>query len=271
MTDPLSLVALGAAIGGASGKFVEKAWDSGERWITNYFSDHRPKAIAQAQANSFEFIQELATRVKALEETGCVSKDQIDAAQEQPDFSIALQKAILTAAQTSDSQKHQLLAIILSERLQSNTDSLRALASKMAIDVIAFMTPNQLKLLAISADLLCVNPSSPLSREQFTQWFDTRFSIYQELTFTNLDLLHLESISCLKQTAFLSRDLSAILSQKANGNLDQALLVSKLGKHIQVLWGQGLQAVDLTSVGQLIGVSTSDLLSGGATSFSGWN
>jgi len=271
MTDPLSLVALGAAVGGATGKFVEKAWDSGERWITNYFLDHRPKAIAQAQANSFDFVQELATRVKLLEEKGSVSKEQIETAQEQPDFSVALQKAMLTAAQTSDSQKHQLLAVILSERLQSKTDSLRALASKMALDVIGYMTPNQLKLLALAADLFCVNPSSPLSREQFIQWFDTRFSVYQELTFTNLDLLHIESISCLKQIAFLSRDLSAILSQKANGNFDQALLASQIGKHIQVLWGQGLQAVDLTSVGQLIGVSTSDLLSGGTTSFSGWD
>ena len=122
MSDPLSLVAPGAAVGGATGKFVKKAWDSGERWITNYFSDHRPNAIAQAQANSLEFVQELATRVKRLKEKGSVSKEQLEAAQEQPDFSVALQKAMLTAAQTSDSQKHQLLAVILSERLQSSTD-----------------------------------------------------------------------------------------------------------------------------------------------------
>lgn len=33
MTDPLSLIAVGAAVGGAAGKFVEKAWDSGEKWL----------------------------------------------------------------------------------------------------------------------------------------------------------------------------------------------------------------------------------------------
>ena len=52
MADPLSLVALGAAVGGAAGKFVEKAWDSGEKWITSYFADHRPKAIAQPSGAS---------------------------------------------------------------------------------------------------------------------------------------------------------------------------------------------------------------------------
>ena len=62
MADPLSLVALGAAVGGAAGKFVEKAWNSGEKWITSYFADHRPKAIAQAQANSAEFLTVQSSR-----------------------------------------------------------------------------------------------------------------------------------------------------------------------------------------------------------------
>lgn len=158
MTDPLSMVAIGAAIGGATGKFVEKAWDSGEKWITTYFSDHRPKAIAQAQENSLEFVQELARRVRLLEEKGSVSREQIEAAQEQPDFSIALQTAMLTAAQTSDHQKHQLLARVLSERLDSKADSLRALASKIALDSIGYTTPSQLRLLAFVADLFYVSP-----------------------------------------------------------------------------------------------------------------
>ncbi len=29
--EPLSIIAIGAAVGGAAGKFVEKAWDSGEK------------------------------------------------------------------------------------------------------------------------------------------------------------------------------------------------------------------------------------------------
>ena len=74
MSDPLSLVAFGAAVGGAAGKFVEKAWDSGEKWITAYLSDHRPKAIAQAHENSADFLNELALRIKALEDRGTISR-----------------------------------------------------------------------------------------------------------------------------------------------------------------------------------------------------
>lgn len=48
------------------------------------------------------------------------------------------------------------------------------------------------------------------------------------------------------------------------------MLESPLGQHIKNLWQQGLQAVDLSSVGQLIGVYVSDSLTGGNTSFTGW-
>ena len=48
MVDPVS-IAIGAAIGGASGKFVEKAWTRGEKWISSYFKDNAPKAEKTAQ------------------------------------------------------------------------------------------------------------------------------------------------------------------------------------------------------------------------------
>lgn len=271
MADPLSLVALGAAVGGAAGKFVEKAWDSGEKWITSYFADHRPKAIAQAQANSAEFLGDLAQRIKTLEDRGEVSKQDIDTAQEHPDFSVALQKALLTAAQTDDKQKHQLLARTLAERLGAKPEGLRAMASKMALDAIGYMTPAQMKLLGLVADLLYVNPSTPLPAPAYRQWFEVRFSPYVAVSFSNLDLLHLESISCLKHTPIISRDLVAILSGKNPNGFDAAMLESPVGQHIRALWMQGLQAVDLSSVGQLIGVYVSDLLTGGSTSFTGWD
>jgi len=74
MSDPLSLVALGAAIGGAAGKFTEKAWDSGQRWLKTYFANHGKKAQLKAKENSLEFLKELAERVKKLEDEHVVNK-----------------------------------------------------------------------------------------------------------------------------------------------------------------------------------------------------
>lgn len=271
MADPLSLIALGAAVGGAAGKFVEKAWDSGEKWITTYFANHRPKAIEQAQANSADFLNELAHRVKSLEDNGAVTKAQIESAQEHPDFSVALQKAMLTAAQTDDKEKHQVLARTLAERLNAKPEGLRAMASKMALDALGYMTPSQMRILGLTADILYVTPSAGVSGPQFKQWLENRLAPYGNLTFTPLDLLHLESLSCLKVNAFLSRDLNAILSAKSKEAFEPSMLDTPFGQNLRALWGQGLQGVDVTTVGQLVGIYVSDLLTGGSTTFTGWD
>ena len=77
MMDPGS-IAMGAAIGGVAAKFVDKAWNQGEKWITDYFKDHEPKAVERAQQNSLEFLNELAKRVKTLEEQGKQQKKVIE-------------------------------------------------------------------------------------------------------------------------------------------------------------------------------------------------
>jgi len=72
--EPLSIIAIGAAVGGAAGKFVEKAWDSGEKWIQSYFKDHKEVAQKKATENTMEFLNELAQRVKQLEDSGKFQK-----------------------------------------------------------------------------------------------------------------------------------------------------------------------------------------------------
>jgi hypothetical protein len=271
MTDPLTLITLGAALGGATGKFVEKAWDSGEKWLVSYFADHRPKALEQAQVNSLDFLDRLAKRVNALEENGAVSKTVIESAQDHPDFSVAMQRAMLTAAQTNDGDKHDLLARMLSERLDANPESLRAMATKLALDAVGYATPRQLKLLALIADLMYVVPSSNLTAQAYGNWFEARFAPYVDVSFSSLDLLHLESLSCLKHSSIISRNLHEVLKSKNNGEFDPAMLTTPLVVHIQSLWERGIKGVDLSSVGQLIGVYVSDSLTGGTTSFSSWD
>ena len=90
MADPFSLVALGAAVGGAAGKFVEKAWDSGEKWIKSYFKNHHEKAQEKAKENTVSFLDDLAQRIKLLESGKVVSPaNKSTSSQEHPDFPYA--------------------------------------------------------------------------------------------------------------------------------------------------------------------------------------
>lgn len=277
--EPISIVVLSAALGGVAGKFVEKAWDSGEKWIQSYFKDHGQIAQETATANTMEFLTELANKVKKLEESNVISKEKIESAQDHPDFSALLQKALLTSAQTNSKDKHIVLARLVSERLKSEPESVLALGSKMACDAIAYITVNQMMILGLAVNFYGIRPSPnpPLgtTKENFQlkleNWLTPNLKHYEGLECKTIDITHLESLSCLKVNTFIGRDINDIYRvQEYSFDFDK-LSDTKLKESIKKAWEDGLQKVDLTTVGQIIGVSVSDLLTNTTTTFQGWS
>jgi hypothetical protein len=68
MSDPISTIIIAGAAGGGASKLVEKAWESGEKWLATFFKDHQPRALEKAIDNSKDFLNKLATKVAQLEE-----------------------------------------------------------------------------------------------------------------------------------------------------------------------------------------------------------
>jgi hypothetical protein len=277
--EPMTIIALSAAVGGAAGKFVEKAWDSGEKWIQTYFKDHKEVVQKKATENSMEFLNELAQKVKQLEESKQLSKEKIESAQDHPDFSALLQKALLTSAQTESKDKHIILARLVSERLKSEPESILALASKMACDAISYATVNQLMTLGLAVSFYGIrpNPYPPegINETNFQDWFDNWLIAflkpYQNIKFRQIDIIHLESLSCLKVNSLIVHNLTDMF-KKDNFSYD----FEKMSDHLlrdsmKKIWIEGLQKIELTTVGQIIGVSVTDLLTKSNTTFDGWD
>lgn len=276
--EPLSIIAIGAAVGGAAGKFVEKAWDSGEKWIQSYFKDHKEVAQQKATDNTMDFLNELAQKVKQLEDSKQIPKDKIESAQDHPDFSAMLQKALLTSAQTDSKDKHIILARLVSERLKSEPESILALGSKMACDAISYATVNQLLILGLAVNFYGIrpNPFPPIgvNETNFQEYMNTRLTQrlkpYEKIEFKQIDITHLESLSCLKVNTFIGRGLNDMF-KKENLVYDFEKMVDiQLREKMKKIWNDGLQKIDLTTVGQIIGVSVSDLLTNTNTTFDGW-
>lgn len=276
--EPLSIIAIGAAVGGAAGKFVEKAWDSGEKWIQSYFKDHKEVAQQKATDNTMDFLNELAQKVKQLEDSKQIPKDKIESAQDHPDFSAMLQKALLTSAQTDSKDKHIILARLVSERLKSEPESILALGSKMACDAISYATVNQLLILGLAANFYGIRPKPfpPIGvnetnfQEYMNTWLTQRLKPYEKIEFKQIDITHLESLSCLKVNTFIGRGLNDMF-KKENLVYDFEKMVDiQLREKMKKIWNDGLQKIDLTTVGQIIGVSVSDLLTNTNTTFDGW-
>ncbi|WP_241313546.1 LPO_1073/Vpar_1526 family protein [Elizabethkingia anophelis] len=276
--EPLSMLAMGAAVGGAAGKFVEKAWDSGEKWIQTFFKDHKEIAQQKATENTIDFLNELAKKVKHLEESRQISQEKINSAQDHPDFSALLQKALLASAQTDNKDKHVILARLVSERLKSEPESIFALCSKIACDSISYATINQLMILGLAVNFYGIRPNpyppAHINSVNYQEWFDNwliaRLKPYQNIIFRPIDLVHLESLSCLRMNTFMGRNL--------NQQFQKDHLIYDFGKmkdvtlrlSMEFFWKSGLQMIDITTVGQIIGVSVSDLLTNTTTDFDGW-
>lgn len=251
MPDPLSLIALGAAIGGGTGKFVEKAWDSGEKWISSYFQNHQARARETAEKNSSDFLVKLGEKLRALEQSGEISSDQIETALEHPEFSVVLQRAILSAAQTESIEKHQLLSELVVAHLQAKPESMLSLTTKIACEVVEQITQNQLSLLGLILTLRHINPGDALPADRYAGWLKTVLSPYLQVSCSTLDVIHLEALSCIQGTPFGAEIWSVFTTKNRNG-LDKSFRDTEEFKHVMKLWPK-IQVLKLSSVGQLLG------------------
>lgn len=255
MADPLSLIALGAAVGGAAGKFAEKAWDSGERWLRERFGSHAAEAQEQARENAARFVQQLAIRVKSLEDQKKLNRERIAATEKHPQFSALLQGSILNAAQTDDDMKHDLLARLVATRLASVSESTVALASQLASDAISRSTRRQLMLMALSSFLeKDVRPRDPLSVPDYRRWLEVFLQPFIDFEFKDIDARHLVAIACASYDPTSNRDLEVLLQMKGGEHCIGATLHDlDVVKILQMQWYEGLAGLILTSVGSIVG------------------
>lgn len=279
--EPLSIAIISGAVGGAAGAFSKEVWDLGKNWIHSYLKDHAPKAIAKAEQNSLDFLAQLAQRVKSLEEQEERYKGIINESLSQPDFSILLQKAIISSAQTEDKQRHELLARLVSGRLSQGSESLFTLTSQLACDAISRLNINQMKILGILATIFFIRPTpfppNDIPQQEigdsWSKWLEEKLSICQDINTNAMDFLHLESLSCIKWEPYLERELEDLINfPKDSGMIFLHLPFSQteVGKKIFQLWKSGLGGAFPTTVGILIGIYVSDMLLNTTTSLDGW-
>jgi hypothetical protein len=253
MPDPASLIALGAAIGGAAGKLAERTWDSSERWLRERFGSHSKEVKERARLNAAHFTEHLISRVEALEHQRKIDPKQVDA-QTHPEFSALLQRSLLNAAQTEDEIKQNLLANLVASRLASNAETTLALASQLASDAIARSTRRQLQLMALCCFLKEIRPKTPMSPDQYRLWVQIHLRHFEDFEFSEGDAYHLVAIACASYDQSCDRNLEFLLQMKGGPEHVETPLADLMEVEIlEYQWTEGLAGVFLTSVGSLVG------------------
>jgi hypothetical protein len=209
-----------------------------------------------------------------LEDSQRVSGDTINSAQENPQFSVILQREILGASQTENPKKHRLLAQLVAERLAAPPESRFALAVKLACDALAVLNSAQLRLLALSVALHEIRPSAPMPPDDYRQWLDRLLApvlssyLHDHAEYKEIDVLHLSALGCVTYDRASERALELVLSMK-NGLFKVGFAFdypsfkeSDLGWYFDYIWVEGFAGVNLTSIGSVIGGLVFDELSG---------
>jgi hypothetical protein len=273
--DPVSIAITSAAVGGVAGKFVEKAWSLGEKWIAEYFKNHGKEAQIKAKENAVAFLTKVAEAVKIIQDNAKVDPvtlKVINNSFKDPDFSAILQKAIVTSARTSSKDKHKILARLVTERLLAKSEDMISLASSIAVEAIGALKAKHLYVLGLSVLVEGIRPmglSEKLPQEQLNQiareWWIKNLSplIHKVEDLTDIDIRHLVGVNCIEYESFIGRDLKRVL-KSGFGEWDVEKFVSDTeeGKKLKEYYDKYLQKMTLTSAGQLIGIYVKDQVIG---------
>lgn len=264
MPDPLSIIALGAAVGGAAGKLAEKTWDSGQRWLQERFGSHSQAVQEKARQNASRFIQHLAHRIEILEKDAALQEKKLQEVYTEPQVSALLQKSLLNAAQTDDAIKHILLAELVAARLTNQTETTFSLASQLASDAIAHSTKRQLQLMALCCFIHEVRLKWQLSVPEYRLWIQHYFNPFEDFEFNDKDAWHLVAIACASYDPACERSLSMLFQMKGVGHVYEEKDFSDLVEFecLEMQWNMGLAGVFLTSVGSIVGGLAFDHLMG---------
>jgi hypothetical protein len=282
MSDPISTIIIAGVAGGGASKLAEKAWESGEKWLATFFKDHQRRALEKAIDNSKDFLNKLATKVAQLEEQQQVDRAIIDRALEEPSFGVILQKALIGSSQTENQEKHELLAELVATKLAAPQESVRSVVAPLACEAVPHLTHNQLKILGIQAVLTLIHPGFDESHIRTegdfvsfcNDWLMTRLTPFGDVQVRRIDLLHLESLSCVTVSDLGEYPLASKLEfWKCKGfqfTMD-TLYFLPIGEKIKEWWEtQGLKQVKLTSTGQLLGFRMIDIMTGISVDISAW-
>lgn len=292
--DPLSLILAGAAAGGVAGKLAEL--------FTGYLGDllrGQDRTTQEAAAeNAAAFLAKLVAQIQTGAQTSGNSIEvRVEPALTDPDFATTVRTALVGAARTANPDRHAILARAVTERLSAEPESIEAVASNLAVEVVPRLSQSDLQLLGLAAVTYNIRPTVELlidrvgvsdgsQNEQagwqpsteFVTWF-RRAVTYHALgtALSDINWVHLVSASCVVYERKLLKNLHRtlqhhmveILDHRAQINLARDIAhflhLDPIGRDLAGLWKAGLQHTTLTPVGLLIGTAVHETKSGELT------
>lgn len=253
-------------ISGAAGSFITLFATKGTDWLIELVGSHSEAVQKKTLRNTQNFVERLAKRVEELEKELPPDKKEIfDEALSHPSSSLLIRKALVTAASTENDDRHEILSELIAQRLTADAEDMVALVGAAACDVVSALSSRQIRLLGNMATLMHMSPIAvPAITEQsaydtaLLSWLEPLNQLSEGLEeTTNLDIIHLEGLSCISITTIGEHTINKVISSKFpspdfNPTIEKFEAMSWWPR-IKHIWDIGGNKAHLTSIGALIG------------------
>ncbi len=187
-----------------------------------------------------------------------------------PDFVYLVRQATISSARTSNPDKHKLLARAVTERLFAQPESLVALASSLACEVIPNLTPTHLSFLGLLSTVTSIRPtydqeiqqaSLEIQQSEYLAWLQYELTVFQPFPkMRPIDYDHLQGMSCIDVMRLGHGNWGQLLKPRdlpqfkwAEGYLKKNELILELKKI------DGLLKCTPTTIGAVIGTHVHDI------------
>ena len=161
--------------------------------------------VATAKERTEAFFQDLDARIAALECDQRISDERLDELFQRPEVTGAMYDACETAMETSDLLKRKTLADLVIERLRAKDESVWAPASRIAIERMRDVTPQQARVLGLitfltvrplSGDLPSCAPAEQY--EAYREWLLRYAPPELAIPLDGQDFAHLQSLGLIE-------------------------------------------------------------------------
>lgn len=244
--------------------------------VKKLFGKKDKKAAEKANKRGVSLLQRILKTSEKIDKKNpkIIVKEKIEKTLEDPDFVFTLDEAIKSSMKTSDENKHDLLAKIITQRLLSKSSDLVALTSPIACQAVGSLSQKQLLNLALAARVYGVRPiKTPNFSNEKThnawclKWWKKNIEFIMSVPkLKDIELTHLISARCISLSFVGSININSVLTDRVRAWETQEFLTKTAeGKYLRELWGKYLNKVRLTSVGNLVGVYVADQLTNNTT------
>jgi hypothetical protein len=230
----------------------------------------RGKEKAIRNANAFGSILESEMHQRISIGISPDGYERIEGNLDDPDFAYIVRQATIASARTSSPDKHKLLARAVMERLLAKPESIVALASSLACEVIPCLTPSHLTFLGLLTTISTIRPDHDqgtinahldYQQKEYISWIEYTFSAFKPFPqLRSVDFAHMQAMSCIDFLHIGASDFTKILLPRdlpnftwPEGFFDNNELMVELKKI------DGLLYCTATTVGALIGTHVHDI------------